>query len=449
MQVKQVVTSFIHSEGKIIILRRSQKVGTHPQKWAGVSGYLEKKEEPLTRALREIEEETSLTQGMLKLIKTSEPIGIPDSEADIFWVIYPHLFNTQKSEIKTDWEHTEYRWIYPRDLPKYDVVPGLNETLQKVLPTPIENITRSREVIESVKMIDIDGAHSASWLALKAVKTLVQASEAYDTEMPYDYLTHLKMIAQYLMNIRPSMASIHSQVGDLLYRIVEKSKHTTTQEEIKQFVKRESDFFSRESEEDAEAIAENVSKLIPTNSRILTHSYSYIVVKALKLAHDSKKDIHVFVTESRPLFEGRAAAKELSEYGIPTTLIIDAAAGFFAGKVRLLLIGADSLLADGSVINKVGTYPLALAAAHQGVPLYVATELNKVNLRSYFTQILLEEKVSTEVWPERPDTVAIRNLYFDITPKFFIREIITEKGKIRPDEILRICEEIIKYRYIV
>ncbi|MFQ6135349.1 MAG: translation initiation factor eIF-2B, partial [Nitrososphaerales archaeon] len=306
-----------------------------------------------------------------------------------------------------------------------------------------------QKVVEKVKMIESDRTHGASWLAREAVKTLVQASEAYESDNVEDYLTRLKILAERLMNLRPSMASFNNQVGELLYRVVEKSKSTSRLDEIKRFVESEAESLSRASEEAAKAIAENVLKLIPEKATIFTHSYSSTVIEALKLAHDHKRDLQIFVTESRPLFEGRATAKELAEYGVPTTLVTDAAAGYFAGTVNLVLLGADSLLADGSIINKAGTYSIVLAAAYQGVPVYVAAELSKVNLRSYFTRILLEEKDWSEVWPDGPDTVSIRNLYFDITPKFFIAGVITESRRIRPDEILRICQDMIKNRYIV
>lgn len=449
MKAKQVVTSFLKSEGKILILKRSGEVGTHQQRWAGVSGYLEKKEEPLARALKEIEEETGLTEDRVELLKASEPIGIPDPEIETLWIVYPHLFKTQSREIETDWEHTEHQWINPEDLAKYSAVPGLNETLQKVLPTPIDKITSAEKVIENVKMIESDRSHGASWLAREAVKTLVEASEAYELDNTEDYLTRLKLLAEHLMNLRPSMAPLNNQVGELLYRMVEKSKTTSNLDDMKRFVKSEAESLNRESEEAAKGISENVLKLIPKQATILTHSYSSTVIEALKLAHDRKKDIQVFVTESRPLFEGRTTAKELTEYGVPTTLVTDAAAGFFAGNARLVLLGADSLLADGSLINKVGTYPIVLAAAYQGIPVYVAAELSKVNLRSYFTRILLEEKDRSEVWSDGPDKISIRNLYFDITPKFFITGIVTESQRMRPDELLQICREIIKNRYIV
>ncbi len=450
MEVKQVVTSFLQHGGKILILKRSGAVGAHQNRWAGVSGYLEKREEPLKRAFKEIEEETGLTEDKVDLLKASEPIGIPDAETNIFWIVHPHLFRTRSSEVKTDWEHTEHLWIDPEELMKYSTVPALNEVLQKVLPTPLEKIIPDSQILEKVKRIEEDRIRSASQLARESVETLVEASEAYgSTGSVEDYVSRMKMVAEHLMSLRPSMAPINNEVGDMLYRLVEKSKTTTNLDEVRLFVKDEAEKIVKMSKEAARAISENVLQIIPEKAVVLTHSYSSTVIEALKHAYNSGREIQVIVTESRPLFEGRVAAKELVEHGIPTTLVTDAAAGYFADKVSLLLIGADSLFADGSVVNKAGTYPLVLAASYQGVPVYVAAELSKVNLRSYFSRVLLEEKDRSEVWPEGPDTVTVRNLYFDVTPKFFITGIVTQFQKLRPDELFRVCEELVKHRYII
>lgn len=153
MITKKVVTSFIQFEGKILILKRSEKVKAHQQMWAGISGYLEKKENPINRAIIEIKEETGLSKNDIDLIKASEPLGIPDRDLDILWIVYPHLFKTSRKEINIDWEHTEYKWINPKTLSNHITVPALTESLQMVLPTFLEKITSSQEVIKKVKMI--------------------------------------------------------------------------------------------------------------------------------------------------------------------------------------------------------------------------------------------------------------------------------------------------------
>lgn len=449
MIAKKVVTSFLQSEGKILILKRSEKVKAHKQMWAGISGYIEKKENPLNRAIKEIEEETGLSNDDIELIKASEPIGIPDNDIDVLWIVYPHLFKTNRKEIDIDWEHTEYKWIYPETLSNHITVPALTESLQMVLPTLLEKITSSQEVIEKVNLIKNDKTHGASWLAREAVDVLSIASREYKPGNIKDYLNKMKTLSLQLMNIRPSMGTINNRVGDILFRLIKNSKTTSNLEDIKIFVNKEIKILNKNAERNIIDVSKNCIKLFPDHCKILTHSYSSTIIEAIKFAYDNKKEIQVIVTESRPLLEGRKTAKELSEYGIPTTLVTDAAAGFFAKQVDIVLVGADSLLTNGDIINKAGTYPVVLSAAYQGIPVFIAADTGKINLRSYFTQILLEEKDTSEIWNKQPPNVSIRNLYFDTTPKFFITRIITERQKIRPEELLDLSRDIIMDRYII
>ena len=131
LQEKQVVTCFLESENEILILRRSQQVGSYQGRWAGVSGYIETTADE--QALIEIKEETSLSGGDLKLIKKGKPLLIKDVELGIKWVVHPYLFHIKdRDKIKIDWEHKETRWIKPKDIDNYQTVPMLKETLARV-----------------------------------------------------------------------------------------------------------------------------------------------------------------------------------------------------------------------------------------------------------------------------------------------------------------------------
>lgn len=133
MMKVRVVTVFLMYDGKVLILRRSTKVRTMQHKWAGISGYVEGDEDTLERVYREIREETGLTNDMVELVRTADPLEVPDKERDTLWIVHPHLFRTSSVDIKLDREHDEYRWIEPRDIVNYDTVPMLKETLESVL----------------------------------------------------------------------------------------------------------------------------------------------------------------------------------------------------------------------------------------------------------------------------------------------------------------------------
>jgi PncC family amidohydrolase len=129
---KHVVTCFLEHADKILILRRSSKVGTYQRKWAGISGYMEKEE--LEQAFAEISEETELYKNDLKLIKKGEPLEIIDKGLNRKWIVHPFLFHVKApGKIRIDWEHTDIRWIKPSQLGKYETVPGLKKALSQVL----------------------------------------------------------------------------------------------------------------------------------------------------------------------------------------------------------------------------------------------------------------------------------------------------------------------------
>jgi len=131
LEEKHVVTCFLEHGGKILILRRSNKVGTYRRSWAGVSGYMETSD--IRQALTEISEETELYKNDLKLVRKGEPLEVIDRSLNRKWIVHPFLFHVKAPEkIKIDWEHTEVKWIKPRELAKFETVPGLDKALARV-----------------------------------------------------------------------------------------------------------------------------------------------------------------------------------------------------------------------------------------------------------------------------------------------------------------------------
>ncbi len=134
MRSTKIVTSFILDNQKLLILKRSDKVKTMKGLWAGVSGIIEKNEEPLTRAKIEIYEETGIVENKIKLIKTADVLKVNSPQYENHeWEIYGFLFGAKNPTIKLNWENSEYRWIEKEELQRFSTVPSLEKVLFNLL----------------------------------------------------------------------------------------------------------------------------------------------------------------------------------------------------------------------------------------------------------------------------------------------------------------------------
>ena len=122
---KEVVNCAVKHNDRLLLLKRSGLVGSFRGKWASVSGYVEEGETPYAAALKELREEIS-AEGV-SLLRAGKPV-VTRKEATV-WISYPFLFTIENDSITIDWEHTEYRWVKPAELPAYDTVPGFGRGL--------------------------------------------------------------------------------------------------------------------------------------------------------------------------------------------------------------------------------------------------------------------------------------------------------------------------------
>jgi len=183
-------------------------------------------------------------------------------------------------------------------------------------------------------------------------------------------------------------------------------------------------------------MAAHAAELFAPGTRALTHcnagglaTAGYgSAVGALRAAWERGLLEHVFVDETRPLLQGsRLTAFELETIGIPHAVIADSAAASLmaAGEIDCVVTGADRIAANGDTANKIGTYSLAVLAAHHGIPLYVVAPTSTVDLHTpNGAGILIEERDPAEVTAR----FAARNPAFDVTPAGLIAAIVTEHG---------------------
>ena len=193
-------------------------------------------------------------------------------------------------------------------------------------------------------------------------------------------------------------------------------------------------------------IAEHAKPLL--HGTIMTDSISGTVLDVLAA---NKAAIERIVTlEGRPRYEGREMAKSLQQKGLAVTLITDAQADIFMSQCDSIVVGADSVLANGDVLNKAGTALLGWSAQGYNVPFYVLCETLKISSQTWqegrdhwqTNLALLEEKESTEVFQQPIEGVTVRNFYFDRTPHKLVTRLITEQGMLNQQEISTIAEQM-------
>lgn len=183
---------------------------------------------------------------------------------------------------------------------------------------------------------------------------------------------------------------------------------------------------------------------IPPNSVVLTHGWSRVVAATLKEASMSKH-FDLIVLEGRPDASGLRAAKSYAEETtIPTTVAPDTAMAAVMEKVDVVLIGAEGVLENGGIVNKIGTYALAVCAMSAGKPVYVAAESYKFARLYPLDQSDVPSQSSTPLADDLPDSVAVYNPSVDFTPAKFITLLFTDLGVLTPsavsDELIRLYQ---------
>ena len=197
------------------------------------------------------------------------------------------------------------------------------------------------------------------------------------------------------------------------------------------------------------AMGAHGAALVPPNARILTHCNAGALATAgygtalgvVRAAHAQGKVALVWVDETRPVMQGsRLTAWECVREGIPHRLIADVAAAsvMARGEVDLVVTGADRIAANGDTANKIGTYSLAVLAAHHRVPFYIAAPFSTIDPSiASGAQIPIEERDASEVrrvggQQTAPSDSPVFNPAFDVTPAGLIAAIVTERGVVRP-----------------
>jgi ribose 1,5-bisphosphate isomerase len=299
----------------------------------------------------------------------------------------------------------------------------------------MKSIDHVLETSEKIRSMEIRGAGR---IATAAAASLREFSLAVETHSLMDFNQQMEKAADILLKTRPTAVSLSNAIRMVMkYRA--EDLHSA-----REAVVVNANRFIENSEKALESIGRIGSRRIRDGDIILTHCNSMAAISVISAAHKSGKKIKVIATESRPRFQGITTIGMLDRLGVETELIVDSAARSVMNEVDLVVVGADVITANGTLVNKIGTAQIALAAREARTSFMVAAETYKFSPRTILGELVtIEERGACEVLPDisKYSHVRVRNPAFDVTSHQYIDLICTEAGAIPPEMSYLIIRE--------
>ena len=315
---------------------------------------------------------------------------------------------------------------------------------QTKLPHKIEYIT-CRTYDDVARCIEVMNIRGAPAIGVAAAFGLALAADKIVTQNFEDFRKEMVQAASRIHKTRPTAINLFWAIE----RIMNLVKEPENVDALKEKIRNEALAIAQEDYEINRSIGQHGSTLIKEGFNILTHcnagelatSGEYgTALAVIKVAWEQGKKIHVYADETRPRLQGaRLTAFELHENKIPVTVIADTMAGwlFYHKKINCAIVGADRVLRNGTTINKIGTYTVAILANHHKIPFFVAAPKSTFDLKTDEKDVVIEERDKSEVthidkYQITPSGVPVINPAFDFTPPELVTAFITEKGIIYP-----------------
>jgi ribose 1,5-bisphosphate isomerase len=291
---------------------------------------------------------------------------------------------------------------------------------------------KAEQIFRDIRDLKVQGAQN---VADAAIEALLAETRSYKAKDRLDFLEHMRSTMLWLKWSRPTEPALRNALRFIFARTRASKKASAS--ELVSLVEREAAAYRKNVAETRERISRYGARLIPQDATVLTHCHSGSVVGVIKAAFDQGKNPSVICTETRPLYQGRITAKQLSEHGIKTTFIVDNASNYMLTKMRdtdVVLVGADAVTSAGDLINKIGTSLIAIAAFEHGKRFYSCTGTHKYDpVTLWGEQEPIEQRSPDEVISkaEMPN-VEILNPAFDLTLARYLTAYVTEFGVIPP-----------------
>ncbi len=281
---------------------------------------------------------------------------------------------------------------------------------------------------QRIDMVRNDREHGSRWLVRQSILILRDLAQEKMADQD-EQMRQLRTSGRALAQARPAMAALSSAVGRILN--IQGGPAAIAQA---------ADQLLQDYDSATGRIAAYAKPYL--FGRIMTCSLSGTILEVLNACRQQIE--HLIVLEGRPRYEGREMAREFGSQGFNVTLLTDAQADIFIPQCHALVVGADSILAKGDVLNKAGTALMAWSAHGHKIPFYVLCETLKISPQHWpqdlqQAETMLEEKEAQEVLEQPVPGVTARNFYFDHTPYTLISKVITEHGILTLPEIQSIA----------
>jgi len=310
---------------------------------------------------------------------------------------------------------------------------------------PLEQITIEirdyRAATDAIRDMQVRGAPA---IGVTAAYAVAMAANEVQAPSHADFMARLEAAGAQIEAARPTAVNLHWAVQ----RMLQVAESVPDLRDMAGTLLAEAQRIQEEDEAINRRLGDLGKDLIPEGGSVLTHCNAGALATAafgtavgvIRASWEAGRRFEVFNTETRPFLQGaRLTAWEFQQLGIPSTLIVDSAAGMLMreGRIGCVITGADRIAANGDTANKIGTYSLAVLARENGIPFYVAAPISTVDLRlTSGDEIQIEERASAEVThfqgkPTAPVGVRALNPAFDVTPHRYIQAIVTENGVCR------------------
>ncbi len=302
-----------------------------------------------------------------------------------------------------------------------------------------EGVSAVEETAEAIATMEIRGAATIAAAAAEALTTQARETDADDPEA---FRRSMRAAARRLRETRPTAVSLPNALRYVLRRMEGRNVDA-----LRRSVIDASGTFVAQLDRAREDLGRVGANRLADGDTVMTHCHSTDALACIEAAVEQGKAIEAVVKETRPRNQGHITAEQLREVDVPVTLIVDSAARRYLDGVDHVVVGADSIAADGGVINKIGTSGLAVNARERGVPIMTAAQTIKLHpetLTGHTVAIEMrsESEVITESTRESIGPINVENPAFDVTPPRYMDAIVTEHGQFPPESIVTLMREL-------